>query len=317
MDMDLLSSRLANGTSRRNALKRLGLGAVGLAGLNLLAKRTEAATSAAAVGSLSSTDIAVLQFALNLEYLEAQYYSYGVTGTGIEASLLTGSGEAGGVRIKANPKVTFTNPDIRDYAAEIAADERLHVFYLRNVLNFFGVQPVAQPAINLLESFNQLARAAGIGRTFDPFANEANFILGAFIFEDVGVTAYRGAAALIENPDVLSGAAGLLGTEAYHASLARVTISAILGDPAIAIAQKISDLRDTVDGNSTGPVSVGQLPDDDQGLTDSRGNSNIVPTNGNGLVFGRSTRQVLNILYFVPDAHSGGFFMRGLNGPIN
>jgi hypothetical protein len=311
MNADILEQQLKeqSGTSRRQALKRLGMGAVTLTGLGLLAKRAEAAIGPVPdVTPISSTDADVLQFALNLEYLEAQYYSYGVTGHGIEASLLTGSGMPGNVRIKANPKVNFMTAAFRQYATEIAADERLHVGYLRNVLKFTGVQPVAQPAINLLESFNALAQAAGIGTSFDPFANEANFLLGAFIFEDVGVTAYTGAAQLIQNQQILAYAgARLLGTEAYHASLVRTTIFAALGATGIAATKKISDLRDILDGPG----------DDDQPLLDARGNANIVPTDGAGRVFGRTARQVLNIVYFAPNAHAGGFFPNGLNGTIS
>ncbi len=296
-----------SGTSRRQALKRLGIGAVTLSGLGFLAKRTQAVIGPD-VTPVSSTDSDVVQFALNLEYLEAQYYSYGLTGHGIDASLLTGSGMQGNVRIKANPKVNFTTPAFRQYAAEIATDERLHVSYLRDVLTFVGVQPVAQPSINLLESFNALAQAAGIGTSFDPFANETNFLLGAFIFEDVGVTAYVGAAGVIQNPQILAYAgARLLGTEAYHASLIRTTIFSELGSTGIAIAKKISDLRDVLDGPG----------DDDQPLLARDGSANIVPTDGAGRVFGRTTRQVLNIVYFTPNAHAGGFFPNGLNGAIS
>lgn len=299
---------LSRKTNRRQALQGLGLGTLGLASLGGLVRTAEAAGSGHSNNAhISRTDINILNFALNLEYLEAEYYSYATTGAGIQSQgvSVNGLGTPGDIIIKANPQVPFATPAIHQYAQEIAADEIAHVKLLRAVL---GANAVARPAIDLVGSFTAAAQAAGIigqGETFDPFADEVSFLLGAFIFEDVGVTAYHGAAPLVINKTVLSAAAGILGTEAYHAANVRTIIYAT-GARAQEAAQKISDLRDSLDGST----------DDDQGVV-LNGMANIVPTDENGLVFARTAAQVLAIVYFSPTATSGGFFPNGINVATN
>ena len=303
----------AGKNSRRNALKQLGLGALGVSSLALLTNSGRAdgeSDSEERSRHLFKIDAAVLNFALNLEYLEAEYYIYATTGMGIEAQgvEVDGSGTPGNVIIKANPAVPFASEAVREYAQEIAADELNHVRFIRSVLKAAHLQPVARPAIDLQNSFTAAARAAGIigpMDVFDPFANDASFLFGAFVFEDVGVTAYKGGARLLKNKDVLEAAAGILGVEAYHAGIIR-TLLYQLGDGAQGVAQKISDLRDAVDGSD----------DRDQGLV-MDGKANLVPTDSNSLAFSRSTRQVLNIVYLGENATSGGFFPAGLNGAIH
>ena len=238
--------------------------------------------------------------------MEAEYYTYATTGSGIEAQGLdvTGTGNPGSVIIKPNPQVPFSNVALQQYALEIAADERAHVNFMRRVLLGTRNQPPARPAIDLMDSFSALAQAAGIvgaGEAFDPFANEFTFLLGAFIFEDVGVTAYRGVIPSIANKTILSSAAGILGTEAHHAATIRTKLIEF-GGFAVDAAQRISDVRDALDGGSNM----------DEGIVKD-GAPNIVPADQTGIVFTRSMRQVLNILYEGVNTMQGGFFPNGIN----
>jgi hypothetical protein len=300
----LINRSAENEADRRRFLKSASAAGLGVVGAGLLAGMPAAGASekSAKEEADSISDSAILNFALNLEYLEAQFYHYAVYGRGLPSDMTGGSGNRGGV--VGGHRVPFKTSSIRQFATEIAKDEYEHVAFLRSAL---GGAKVSQPEINLTSSFTAAARAAGLvgpHQSFSPFDNENDFLLGAFIFEDVGVTAYKGAAPLISNKTYLGAAAGILAVEAYHAA----NIRTVLYDRGLAsAANAISRARNSLDGPSN----------DDQGIT-LHGQANIVPADGNGLAFGRTPGQVLNIVYLTPKvANKGGFYPDGVNGQLH
>lgn len=315
LTIELLEKRGEKLAKRRTFFKNIGGLSVGMVAGSMLTACGGGVSSAIAQMAVP-TDIDILNFALNLEYLEAQFYSYAVFGTGLPAAMLTGTGTQGAVI--GGQQVPFADPLVAQYAKEIAKDELAHVGFLRAAL---GSAAVAQPALDVggtdpNGAFSQAARAAGLvpaGVAFNPYASDANFLLGAFIFEDVGVTAYKGASPLIENKTFLEAAAGILAAEAYHASLVRTVLysKGITTTPAlISSANAISGARNSLNGNNG----------KDQGITNATDPtmSNIVPLDSNGLAFSRSAGDVLNIAYLTKQSVTmGGFFPKGANGKLN
>jgi hypothetical protein len=133
-----------------------------------------------------------------------------------------------------------------------------------------------------------------------------NFYLGGMLMEDVGVTAYHGAAPLLRSKTNLDAAAGILAVEAYHMGMARSTLYR-MGTAARNAANAISDARDRLDGND----------DVDQGIV-MNGRANIVPSNADGIAFSRTPQQVLRIVYLTSQSgvSSGGIFPNGVNGTL-
>jgi hypothetical protein len=193
--------------SRREAMKRFGLGASAVAAsASLLSAPVllgEEAEASERRGRMAISDIDILNFALNLEYLEAEFYAYTVGGSGLSEEYFSGKGKQG--QTTGGTKTSFSDSTLQTVATNIASDEFEHVVYLRKAL---GKAAIAKPEIRL-----------------DPLGStqsEKAFLIYSRAFEDTGVSAYGGAAKLIKSPAILGVAARILATEAYHAGNIRL-----------------------------------------------------------------------------------------------
>ena len=314
--MDTIDRLYQKGVSRRNFLVAAGAaGAVAaLAGCN----DATMATTATSINSLQDSDI--LTFALNLEYVEAEYYLYAATGQGLSAA---DAGTSPGVTIVPPvTKLTGLTVGQQNTLNEIAYDEQTHVQFLRAAL---GSAAVSRPAIDLTffaPLFVAAQTLAGIATAsqvtnFSPFTSFDNFLLGAFIFEDVGVTAYTGAAPLITAAGVKAGylaaAAGILAVEAYHAGYIRTILTGnaiTLGTTAYSqfnSAILVQKLRASLGGGGETLLSVPAT---------TTGPSTVVNASASTAQgYARTPDQVLHIVYGspTPGTAKGGFLPNGAN----
>jgi hypothetical protein len=273
---DVISEVLDQSPNRRSLLRKIGIAGA-------------AAGAAMATGGIklhadpsSPTVVDVLQFALNLEYLEAEFYTTATMGKTIDqlGIGISGSGRSGPTT--GWHQVSFSNSTVftGTVANQIGNDERNHVTLLRTALQNAGIEPIAKPTINL--------GALGIG-----FANEAQFLTLARVFEDIGVSAYGGAAQLtsVTSSPYIGTAARILAAEAEHVANIRLQIARL------AIATSKLDSVDIIPPPS-GTYFFSVDP-------------------STGLTAIRTPGQVLYLAYDAANATSGGFFPDGVNGNLH
>lgn len=245
------------------------------------------ATRSAHAQSTTPSIVDVLNFALNLEYLEANFYLAVSTG-----AVLTGAdaGTSPGTVTGAPAKLALDSATLA-VAQALAADEVHHIEQIRSTITSLGGTPISQPNINLAAKGS--------------ITTQAQFLAAARQFTAVGGSAYAGSATLlVTNPTVLTAASQILGAEGQHAGVLAY----------LCVAQSITS--GAVDANDVPPSATNYFTL----------NSTTTGANAYALAPARTPQQVLGIVYGVTTATSsvtpaagttmGGFFPNGFNGNV-
>ena len=181
-----------NGLSRRSLLRNTAVAGGGMVAISILgasgaSAQGEASPAASPVTEPTfASDVDVLNYALTLEHLETAFYRDGLASIG--SAGITGLGFQTGVF---------------DRLGEIAAHEAAHVETLTSVITQLGGTPVAEAKYDF------------------GYTDAAGFVATSQVLEDIGVSAYNGAAPFLQKtPDLLTAALTIHAVEARHASYA-------------------------------------------------------------------------------------------------
>jgi hypothetical protein len=294
--------------NRRHFMAALGMTGVA-AGAGMMSGCST--SNSVAVTTASTAQIDMLNFALNVKYLQATFYSFIAKGTDLTGSAVTNSGPiTGGTAALSFAGITgVTNAQqITDMLNEIYYDEKNHVSTLMSLL---GISAVFRPAINL----------AGFGAV-----TATNALSIARLLEDVGVTVYAGIIGSLSSSDItLLGQ--IMGADSLHAGILRLTA---LQNPTIAAYIK-ADTLDVAPFDPGVAATSAAGPNASGGFFATAGATTATTAYPAGFAFTRTISQALAILFGTETATgsttsvtvaaigttSGGFFPNGVNGNLN
>ena len=194
----------------------------------------------------TGTILEVLQYALTLEYLEAEFYTKAVQSGIVPAGAPTGA---------------FTT--IRDH-------ENAHVAFLKTAITASVGTPIAKPTFDF-----SAGNGSNNGPFKDVFTNYTLLLAVAQTFEDTGVRAYKGRAVeLMANNDVLTAALQIHSVEARHAAHIRYMRRNLLSNTTI---------KPWITGKDTGGIGAAvQASYNGEDLT-TQATINIVNINGKSI----------------------------------
>ncbi|KAL9275145.1 Ferritin-like catalase Nec2-like protein [Drosera capensis] len=262
-------------------------------------------------------DIELLQFALNIEHNEADFFLWGALGYGLDVvspELVQGGPPPVGVR-KAN-----LDPLVESIIKEFGYEE---VGHLRAIKSTVG--PLPRPFMNLsaenFATFVDQAFGYKLEPIFDPYRDSLSFMLASYFVPYMGLTGYVGANPLLKGYVAKRLTAGLLGVEAGQDAVIRVYLyehaSETVHPYPFTVAEftdKISKLR-----NELGKCGI-----KDEGIivppflgAEGKTSTNILSSNKDELSYSRTPAEILRVLYDTGNEHvPGGFYPLGANGKI-
>ncbi|KAJ3669529.1 hypothetical protein LUZ60_011479 [Juncus effusus] len=265
------------------------------------------------------TDIELLQFALNLEYLETEWFLNGAIGHGldlVDPKLAAGGPAPIGVRLANLDNVT------RDIITEFGYQEVGHLRAIKSTVGGFP-RPLMDLRGHNFAKIIDNAFGFNLDPPFDPYLSSINYLIASYILPYVGLVGYVGASPNINGYVSKGLLAGLLAVEAGQDAVIRSLLyqkadEIVAPYQNLTVAQftnSISELRNRL--ASCGTKDEGIKLVDSQLGAERRTTSNVLSADINSLAYRRTPAEILRIVYGTGDENRpGGFLPKGGLGKI-
>ncbi|XP_048138942.1 desiccation-related protein PCC13-62-like [Rhodamnia argentea] len=266
---------------------------------------------------IKASDVDRVQFAMNLEFLEAEFFLRGSLGQGLDsiAPYLAQGGPppVGGAKANLDP---VTCRIIEEFGYQ-------EVGHLRAIYTRIG--GIRRPLLNLsaqnFEAIFDQAVGYKLQPPFNPYSNTVNYLLASYLIPYVGLVGYVGTIPYLETYNSKSLVASLLGVESGQDAVLRTLLYARADEKLEPYDMTVAEFTGRLSGLRNRLAMCGLK---DEGImvpkelgAENRTTSNVLSADVDSLSYSRSPPEILRIIYGSGSEYKpGGFYPDGGNGRI-
>ncbi|XP_030532793.2 desiccation-related protein PCC13-62-like [Rhodamnia argentea] len=265
---------------------------------------------------IEASDVDRVQFAMNLEFLEAEFFLQGSLGQGLDsfAPYLAQGGPppVGGAKANLDP-VTYRI--IEEFGYQ-------EVGHLRAIYTRIG--GIRRPLLNLsaqnFEAIFDQAVGHKLQPPFNPYRSTVNYLLASYLIPYVGLVGYVGTIPRLETYNSKSLVASLLGVESGQDAVLRTLLYARADEKVVPYNMTVADFTGRLSGlrNKLAMCGLkeGIMVPKELGA-ENRTTSNVLSAEVDSLSYSRTPPEMLRIIYGSGSEYKpGGFYPDGGNGRI-
>ncbi|XP_050364497.1 desiccation-related protein PCC13-62-like [Argentina anserina] len=266
-----------------------------------------------------ATDTDRVRFALNLEYLEAEFYLVGALGRGLDSTNPDYSN--GGPPPIGGQKARLDDPDVARIIEEFAYQEVGHIRAITSAVGGIPRPLLDISSATFAKAFNKIV-GYSLKPPFNPYANSVNFLLATYAIPYLGLNGYVGTLPSLITSSSRELIAKLLGVEGGQDAVVRSLLYKKANQKVVPYNITVAKFTNLISASRN---LLGGCGNKDEGIilpntmlgAENKTTSNVLSADANSLAYPRTPAEILRVLYGSGDESvPGGLFPKGANGAI-